>query len=214
MPDMQEVFRMATQKVGPDPGALERQNRSQRRRVWKQRAGGYALLAVVVIAGLVIGISTLRGRDARPGASSVVNLTDPEDLPEPTMDLTRVEDRIRDEFLGHPNLDERADVRGVDGIRLFARGQLGFFPRAWFQPAILVGEPGQKLTIALSNRDGAAEQPHTFTVPELGIDVLLPIGDEKGETVEVTFPESDEPILFFCWYHRLNGHVGALTSSG
>ncbi len=66
MPDVQEVFRMATQKVRPDPGALERQNRSQRRHSNRQRAGAYALLAVLVIAAVLISVFALRPRDKRP----------------------------------------------------------------------------------------------------------------------------------------------------
>jgi Tol biopolymer transport system component len=67
MPDVQEVFRMATQKVRPDPGALERQSRNQRRRSAMQRAGGYVLLAVLVIAAGVIGAVAVRDREERPG---------------------------------------------------------------------------------------------------------------------------------------------------
>jgi Tol biopolymer transport system component len=66
MPDVQEVFRMATQKVRPDPGALERQNRNQRRRRTRERAGGYVLLALLVIAAVVIGFLGLRSREQRP----------------------------------------------------------------------------------------------------------------------------------------------------
>jgi Tol biopolymer transport system component len=66
MPDVQEVFRMATQKVRPDPGALERQSRTQRRRAITQRAGGYVLLAVLVIAAVVIGALALRPQEERP----------------------------------------------------------------------------------------------------------------------------------------------------
>ena len=43
MPDVQEVFRVATQKVRPDPGALERQQEQQRRHTTRRRAGAYAL---------------------------------------------------------------------------------------------------------------------------------------------------------------------------
>jgi hypothetical protein len=68
MPDVQEVFRMATQKVRPDPGARERQGQTQRRQVVKQRAGGYALLAVLVIAALVIGVTALSRNDVQPAS--------------------------------------------------------------------------------------------------------------------------------------------------
>jgi Tol biopolymer transport system component len=79
MPEVQEVFRMATQKVRPDPGALDRQHRGQRRRVARKRAAVYALVAVLVVAGVVVGISTLGSDDVRPGASG----SNPTLAPEP-----------------------------------------------------------------------------------------------------------------------------------
>ena len=69
MPEVQEVFRMATQKVRPDPEALERQHRGQRRRVAKKRAAVYALVAVLLVAGVVLGISTLGSDDVQPAGS-------------------------------------------------------------------------------------------------------------------------------------------------
>jgi hypothetical protein len=68
MPDVQEVFRMTTQKVRPDPEALERQHREQRWHVAKKRIGAYALVAALVVAGVLIGINTLRSDAPRPGA--------------------------------------------------------------------------------------------------------------------------------------------------
>jgi Tol biopolymer transport system component len=69
MPEIQEVFRMATQKVRPDPEALERQHRGQRRRVAQKRAAVYALVALLLVAGVAIGISTLGGDDVQPAGS-------------------------------------------------------------------------------------------------------------------------------------------------
>lgn len=66
MPEVQEVFRMATQKVRPDPGALDRQQRNQRWRVAKKKTAVYALVAAVVVTGMVIGTSALRSGDGRP----------------------------------------------------------------------------------------------------------------------------------------------------
>jgi len=69
MPEIQEVFRMATQKVRPDPEALDRQLRGQRRRVARKRAAVYALMALLLVAGVVIGISTLTSDDVQPAGS-------------------------------------------------------------------------------------------------------------------------------------------------
>jgi hypothetical protein len=60
---MQEVFRMATQKVRPDPGFVDRQHENQRRQSRRRRAGALVLVAVLVIAGVVVGISVLRSGD-------------------------------------------------------------------------------------------------------------------------------------------------------
>lgn len=60
MPDVQEVFRMATQKVGPDPGALERQHRDQRRHAARQKAAVFVLIGALVVGGVALGFSSLR----------------------------------------------------------------------------------------------------------------------------------------------------------
>jgi Tol biopolymer transport system component len=69
MPDVQEVFRMATQKVLPDPGALERQNRNQRRRSTQRKAGAFALVAVILVIGIVTAIVALRANGKGTPAS-------------------------------------------------------------------------------------------------------------------------------------------------
>ena len=56
MPDVQEVFRVATQKVRPDPGALERQQEQQRRHTTRRRAGAYALAAALFAAIAVLAV--------------------------------------------------------------------------------------------------------------------------------------------------------------
>jgi Tol biopolymer transport system component len=62
MPDLQEVFRMATQKVRPDPGALERQHGGQRRRSIRQKTTVFALVAALVIGGAVVGLVAAANR--------------------------------------------------------------------------------------------------------------------------------------------------------
>ena len=47
MPDVQEVFRMSTQKVRPDPGFTERQEQRQRRTARNRKLGAFAVVAVI-----------------------------------------------------------------------------------------------------------------------------------------------------------------------
>jgi hypothetical protein len=56
MPDLQEVFRMATQKVGPDPGALDRQLRFQRRTTTRRKLAAFAVAAAIGVAGIVLAL--------------------------------------------------------------------------------------------------------------------------------------------------------------
>jgi Tol biopolymer transport system component len=77
MPEIQEVFQMATQKVRPDPEALDRQHRGQRRRVAQKRAAVYALVVALLVAGAVVAISTL-GRDKEQPAHEGSNAPSPE----------------------------------------------------------------------------------------------------------------------------------------
>jgi hypothetical protein len=66
MPDLQEVFHVATQKVRPDPGALERQHSRERRRAIRQKVTVYALVAAVVIAAVVIALVEFPGKHQTP----------------------------------------------------------------------------------------------------------------------------------------------------
>lgn len=146
---------------------------------------------------------------AEPAPEDLKDLKGPDGLPEPEMDLTHVFALLREE-VGFADSRHRADVRGEEAIRLVASGGGPPLPSGWFQPAILVGDPGQTLTLVLSNPD--LRLGHTFTVPDLNIDVSLPNAkDEKA--VQVTFPKGDQPTLFFCELHRDYGQVGALVAA-
>ena len=76
----------------------------------------------------------------------------------------------------------------------------------YFEPTVLEGEPGQKLTLELKNEGGSE---HNLTIGELNIDQDV----EAGETanVEVTFPDSGT-LTFFCKYHRGSGMAGAFRT--
>jgi hypothetical protein len=59
MPELEEVFRMATQKVDQEPGALDRQVARQRRAARNRRVGAFAVVVVLVVAA-VAGFALMR----------------------------------------------------------------------------------------------------------------------------------------------------------
>jgi hypothetical protein len=69
MPDIQEVFRMATQKVGPDPGALERQHRFQRRTTTRRKLGAFAVAAAIGLAAVALILVIRPGENAATPAN-------------------------------------------------------------------------------------------------------------------------------------------------
>ena len=69
MPEVQEVFRMATQKIRPEPGALERQFEGQRRRSARRKAGAVGLAAALAITAAVVAIQA--SRDTAGGGGAV-----------------------------------------------------------------------------------------------------------------------------------------------
>ena len=78
----------------------------------------------------------------------------------------------------------------------------------YFEPTVLKGSPGQKVTLELEN-EGSAE--HTFTVDAQGVDQELQPGDEAKVTV--TIPKSGA-ISFYCKFHKSEGMAGALVANG
>lgn len=77
----------------------------------------------------------------------------------------------------------------------------------YFNPTVLKGTPGQKVTLELKNEGQVA---HTFTVSEQSVDQEVQPADEAE--VDVTFPESGE-LTFVCRFHQSSGMVGALEPS-
>lgn len=59
MPDVQEVFRMATQKIGPSTGALERQHTRQQRSARNRKLSALAVAAVITAAITLFAAKTL-----------------------------------------------------------------------------------------------------------------------------------------------------------
>src|SRR5262245_53083737 len=77
MPEVQEVFQMATQKVRPDPGALERQHHDQRQHAVRRKASVFALIGALLLIAGGVAVSVARndpaeidvGNPGRPTAS-------------------------------------------------------------------------------------------------------------------------------------------------
>ena len=60
MPDVQEVFRMTTQKVRPDPGFVDRQVDHHRRQQRNRKIGAFAVAAAIGLATLVVVVFAAR----------------------------------------------------------------------------------------------------------------------------------------------------------
>jgi WD40 repeat protein len=68
MPDVQEVFRLATQKIDPEQGFVERQHQHQRQRTRNRKLGALALAAVIGLVAVVVVIRAVDGgTGTRPG---------------------------------------------------------------------------------------------------------------------------------------------------
>lgn len=78
MPEMKELYEMVTQQTPPKPGALERQNRKQRQRSTRRKAGVYGLAATIMILAGLFAVGSLTGNDVQPGTPG----------PSPTLDPT------------------------------------------------------------------------------------------------------------------------------
>jgi plastocyanin len=78
----------------------------------------------------------------------------------------------------------------------------------YFEPTVLEGKPGQKVTLELENEGKLA---HTFTIDSERIDKNLEPGDEAKVTV--TMPKSGS-LSFYCKYHKSAGMAGALAVKG
>jgi hypothetical protein len=63
MPDVQAVFRMATQKVRPDPGFVDRQYDHRRKQERKRKIGALAVAAAIGVAAVALFLGTRGGQD-------------------------------------------------------------------------------------------------------------------------------------------------------
>ena len=94
-----------------------------------------------------------------------------------------------------------ADVAGVTGTVI----EMGEF---FFQPTVLHGTPGQRLTVTLSNQGNSV---HDFRIAAQHIDANVEAATPI--TVTVTFPEKGA-VTFECRYHLLQNMRGELVTGG
>lgn len=73
-----------------------------------------------------------------------------------------------------------------------------------FVPQALEVTANRELVLFVS---GAGLSHHTFTIRELGVDVVLAPGETEAITVD---PATREKITFFCRYHHADGMQGFL----
>jgi plastocyanin len=92
------------------------------------------------------------------------------------------------------------DVAGASSVGL---EQNNFY----FNPTILKGTAGQKVTLDLSNKGSAL---HNFSITDQNVNQDVQPG--QNAQVTVTFPQSGT-LVFFCKYHQTLGMVGALEVS-
>jgi plastocyanin len=78
----------------------------------------------------------------------------------------------------------------------------------YFEPTVLEGKPGQKVTLELKNEGGTE---HSFTIDSEKIDKELGPGEEAD--VDVTIPKSGV-VSFYCKFHKSSGMAGALAVTG
>jgi plastocyanin len=78
----------------------------------------------------------------------------------------------------------------------------------YFEPTVLEGKPGQKVTLELKN-EGNTE--HSFTIDSEKVDNELGPGEEAE--VDVTIPKSGV-VSFYCKFHKSSGMAGALAVTG
>lgn len=93
------------------------------------------------------------------------------------------------------------DVSGMSTVTITASNY-------YFDPSVLKGSPGQKLSLVIKN---SSSTQHNFSVKTQNINKDLDSG--ASVTTHVTFPASGV-LSFFCEYHKSMGMAGGLLTSG
>lgn len=76
-----------------------------------------------------------------------------------------------------------------------------------FDPGRISVQPNQPVTVTVRNEGQA---PHTFTISELNVDVVV----QPGQTMTATFTPQAASYTFICRFHRGAGMQGTLSTGG
>ena len=177
MPDVQEVFRLATNKVKPDPDALERQHRRQRATARKSRVRAYLAVAAVIVVARGRRVRDLQSRTTATTTRRRAGSTPPDgpDVPPRRFPPARTRRRRRSSIFGGSRRDGRRGCRvdafapsvSADGIHDRVRRGA---ERAGLQPD--------------RRRCGAdGSEPHFITTPHVIVDGTVAISPDANSKV-------------------------------
>jgi len=125
MPEVQEVFRMSTQKVRQDPGAMERQQTKQVRAARNKKVGAFVVVAAIAAAAIVLILSTRPVESTAPPANgAIVDPVDATAVKVATDFVVAYGSFDADKAIGY--LADGADVSVVGGA-----GDVGTTPEEW-----------------------------------------------------------------------------------
>jgi plastocyanin len=142
-------------------------------------------LAVLALALAMVGAACSSKKSTTSGQSS--SPTEEESSGTLTINGEKANDHGTKDFSGKTEADVEMD------------------DEFYFEPTVLKGTPGQKLTIKLEN-GGSLE--HNFTLESQNVTQDVQPG--KDADVSVTFPQSGT-LEFFCRFHRSSGMIGELA---
>ncbi|HEV8681659.1 MAG TPA: plastocyanin/azurin family copper-binding protein [Actinomycetota bacterium] len=173
---------------------------------------GITFRAVVGLA-LVAVLSSGACAQKQPAPESALGTGEPAQQQPP--DLVAQARELMDEeaISGKAVFKGVLDVRGEKKAEI-TMGDDRTKHETYFEPSILIGSPGQEITVRVTNWGFV---PHTFTVMELGVDAWIQSADAPGEpgetkTFKVTFPEAPGLYLIHCRPHDTGGMTGALVA--
>jgi Tol biopolymer transport system component len=198
MPELREVFEMATKQVEPDVDAWRRHEERQRRSFRNRKIGAFAVAAVIGVAALVLVFANRTGpsgnRPAQdPSPLPVAPIVQPSLLDLRTGDVRPLPEEIRDGAFFSTSPDRtrfaynwccgspsRVFIANVDGtsVREITSNDLDGFGARWSPDGTMVVYQGRDATTS-----------------EIGN--LVVFDETTGETTQVT---DLDPLTFDWWF--------------